>query len=86
MFWRSIITNPVPNSTADKIRKKNVNERKLTLSYIKPIIMTMEYNVIHKNSAVSSKCTAVFTFNEILANKKKKINSRKFNSLNNIMY
>ena len=31
-FCISMITKPIPNSTADNTRKKNVKERKFTLS------------------------------------------------------
>ena len=30
--WRSMSTNPTPNSTAEKIKKKKVRESKLRLS------------------------------------------------------
>ena len=69
IFCKRIITKPIPNSTADKIRKKNVNDNIVSLSQITPIIKTSAYSVIHKNSAVKSKCIAVFTFINILANK-----------------
>lgn len=36
-FCINIITKPIPNSTADSTRKKNVSERKFTLSYKKPM-------------------------------------------------
>ena len=32
----STITKPTPNSTAEKIKKKNVNERRFKLSYDSP--------------------------------------------------
>ena len=32
----SIITKPTPNSTAEKIKKKNVSERRFKLSYDSP--------------------------------------------------
>lgn len=45
------------------------------LSNIKPINKQVIYNVIHNNSAVSSKCRAVLTFRAILINiMKNKIN------------
>ena len=37
IFCISIITRPMPNSTADSTKKKKVNDRKLTLSYRRPI-------------------------------------------------
>ena len=41
MCCTNIITNPKPNSTAEKIKKKKVRESKLTLSNIKPVSRTM---------------------------------------------
>jgi hypothetical protein len=32
MFCKSMRTKPTPNSTAERIRKKNVRERRFTLS------------------------------------------------------
>ena len=32
IFWTNIIINPKPNSTADRIKKKNVNESIFRLS------------------------------------------------------
>lgn len=32
MFWIKIKTIPIPNSTAERTRKKNVRESKFTLS------------------------------------------------------
>ena len=50
-----MITRPIPNSTADKTRKKNVRDKKLTLSYRKPIDKDNIYKVIQSISAVNSK-------------------------------
>ena len=50
-----MITRPIPNSTADNTRKKNVNDRKLTLSYKNPIDSDNMYRVIQSISAVSNK-------------------------------
>ena len=50
-----MITKPMPNSTADKTKKKKVNESRLELSYRKPIESTITYKVIHKSSAVNNK-------------------------------
>ena len=66
-FWTKIITKPKPNSTADKIRKKKVRDSKFKLSKTKPLIRVNIYKVIHKNSAVKSKCKDVLTFIVILA-------------------
>ena len=75
MCCTNIIINPKPNSTADKIRKKNVSERMFKLSKIKPTKRHITYKVIHKSSAVNSKCRAVFIFKTILVNiTKNKIN------------
>ena len=32
IFWTKIKTIPIPNSTADKTKKKNVNDKRLILS------------------------------------------------------
>ena len=37
MFWSKIITRPIPNSTADRTKKKNVSDSRLVLSYMKLI-------------------------------------------------
>ena len=58
MCWNSINTNPTPNSTADKIKKKNVSERKFKLSKINPISNVSAYKVIQTSSAVNKRCNA----------------------------
>lgn len=80
IFWISIITSPIPNSTADKTKKKKVKDKKLTLSYSSPIDNESTYNVIHSISAVNSKCSAVFTFTIIVTSIKKKIRENRFRS------
>jgi hypothetical protein len=80
IFWISIITNPIPNSTADKTKKKKVKDKKLTLSYSNPIDNESTYSVIHSISAVNSKCSAVFTFTIIVTSIKKKISENRFRS------
>lgn len=77
---------PKPNSTADKIKKKNVNERRFKLSYASPIKSVIIYKVIHRISAVNSKCRAVFTFSAILANIIKNIKKIKLKSPSVIDY
>ena len=73
----SIITKPKANSTAENIRKKNVRESILTLSKMKPTSKTIIYKDIHSNSAVKSRCRAVFTFSIIVKkNIKNKIKTR----------
>ena len=42
MCCSSIITSPIPNSTAESIKKKNVSESRFILSYTNPIIRTSE--------------------------------------------
>ena len=75
MCWTNIIIKPRPNSTADKIKKKNVNDSILRLSNTRPMNKHVMYKVIHKSSAVNNKCNAVLTFNAILINMiKNKIN------------
>ena len=41
IFCSRIITKPIPNSTADKTKKKKVKESKFVLSYSKPIDSTI---------------------------------------------
>lgn len=36
IFWNSKSTKPIPNSIAEKTKKKNVKERIFKLSYTKP--------------------------------------------------
>ena len=56
----NIITKPTANSTAEKIKKKNVKETKLRLSYDKPTMSVRAYRVIQISSAVSNRCNEVF--------------------------
>ena len=84
MFWRSINTRPIPNSMADRTKKKKVKDNKFKLSKINPAVNVNEYNVIHSNSAVKSRCKAVFELIKILTNKIKKKRINKFKSPNNI--
>jgi hypothetical protein len=70
-------TRPTPNSIAEKIRKKNVNDSIFKLSYTRPTNRTMEYKVIQSNSAVSNKCRAVL----VLINKLPKIKKKKINKV-----
>lgn len=77
IYWISIITSPKPNSTADRTKKKKVNDNRFKLSKINPDNKTSIYNVTHKSSAVNNKCKAEFTFITIVKNNKKKIISIK---------
>ncbi len=72
IFWINKIIKPRPNSIAEKTKKKNVKAITLTLSYKIPIYKVIEYNVIHKISAVNKRCKEVLVFNKILKKKKKK--------------
>lgn len=63
---------PIPNSTADKTKKKNVKDKIFKLSNSRPTIKDTPYKVIHKISAVNSKCTEVFVFTKRLKKIKKK--------------
>jgi hypothetical protein len=60
-FCKSIITSPIPNSTADKTRKKKVKDKRFILSKTNPTEITIIYNVIQSNSAVNNKCSALQT-------------------------
>ena len=85
-FCTKIITKPKPNSTADKIKKKKVNDNKFKLSKTSPASKVNMYSVIHKNSAVSSKCNEVLTLIVILENIIIKSNTIKLISPNVINY
>ena len=82
--WISIIISPRANSAAEKIRKKNVNDKMLRLSNIKPTSSTIIYNDIHISSAVSNKCSAVFTLSIIAKKKQKNKKNTRFKSPNTI--
>ena len=62
----------MPNSIADKTKKKKVKDNKLMLSKKNPITKTIAYKVIHINSAVNNKWIEVFVLIIILKNKIKK--------------
>lgn len=72
VFWISNKTKPIPNSTADKTKKKNVKDKTFKLSNNKPISRAMAYKVIHKISAVNNKCIEVFVLIKRLKKIKKK--------------
>lgn len=74
----------MPNSMADKTKKKNVKDSMFKLSYIKPINNAIAYMVIQSISAVRSKCKEVFEFIIILnnINKKKKKNKLMLSTIN----
>ena len=63
------MTKPTPNSTAEKIRKKNVSDIRLFVSYITPIRRVKAYRVIQRSSAVSSKCMDVLVLVKRVLNK-----------------
>ena len=86
MFCIRIKTIPIPNSTADKTKKKKVREIIFMLSYRIPMCKTMIYRVIHKISAVNSRCKALETFKVTVIIIKKKITKYKFKSPINIKY
>jgi hypothetical protein len=86
IFCNKIVINPIPNSTADSTRKKNVNDSKFMLSYKKPTLNTIMYKVIHNNSAVNSKCSALDILLDILSNIKKNRIKYKFKSPINKKY
>ena len=58
--WNKIRTSPTLNSTAERIRKKKVNETKFKLSKKKPNSKVKAYKVIQINSAVNRRCRAEF--------------------------
>ena len=52
----------MPNSTADKTKKRKVKDSKFKLSYEIPKDNVKKYKVIHNISAVNSRCKAELTF------------------------
>ena len=86
IFCNKIITNPIPNSTADKTKKKKVNERRLILSTRNPTERTITYKVIHSNSATNNKCNELEILKEILNKIKKKRTKYMLTSPINTMY
>jgi hypothetical protein len=76
----------MPNSTADKTRKKNVKLSTFRLSYNKPMVKETIYSVIHNISAVNNKCSALVTLFAMLKNIKKNKIKYKFVSPINIIY
>lgn len=77
IFWNNKRTKPIPNSIAEKTKKKKVNERTFKLSKINPIKRTMVYKVIQRSSAVKSKWREVLVLIKIL----KKIKKKKKNNI-----
>lgn len=75
--------NPTPNSIAEKIKKKNVRDKRFKLSYNRPINKVMTYKVIHNNSAVKSRCSAVLVVLKKVLNNKKNNNIKVFKSPRN---
>jgi hypothetical protein len=80
MFWNSNKINPIPNSIAEKTKKKKVRDKTFKLSKIIPIKKTIAYNVIQSSSAVNNKCKLVFVLTIILKSSKKKKQKNKFKS------
>lgn len=80
MFCTNIRISPIPNSTAESTKKKKVNDSKFTLSNSVPTLSTIRYKVIHKSSAVKSRCRAVVTLELILIKSRKNIIIYKFTS------
>lgn len=76
-------TSPIANSTAEKIKKKNVKDNILRLSKIKPTSSARAYKVIHKSSAVNKRCKVVFVWIINVENIKKKKSIKVFISPKN---
>lgn len=72
IFWNNNKTKPIPNSIAEKTKKKKVKDKIFKLSYTNPINKTIAYKVIHNNSAVNNKCKEVLVLIKILNKIKKK--------------
>lgn len=77
------IANPIPNSIAEKIKKKKVKESRFKLSLTKPTNKTIVYRVIHANSAVNNKWIDELVLTIILDIIKKKKRKRRFKSPKN---
>lgn len=75
--------NPTPNSIAEKIKKKKVRDKRFKLSYNNPINKVITYKVIHKSSAVKSRCSAVLVVLKKVLNSKKNSNIKVFKSPRN---
>jgi len=76
-FCIKISTKPIPNSTAESTRKKNVRDIKFILSKRVPKLKTIKYKVIQSNSAVKRRCNAVVTLILILEKRMKNINIKR---------
>ena len=64
-FWIRSNTKPIPNSTAERTRKRKVSDNKFKLSYEIPKDNVKKYRVIHSISAVNRRCKAELTFIQI---------------------
>ena len=84
--WVVKTTKPTPNSAAENIKKKKVNDKRFMLSYTNPRYNTIPYKVIHNSSAVKSRCIAVFVFISNVLNKRKKKIVNKFKSPKNKIF
>lgn len=80
MFWNKSKTRPIPNSIAEKTKKKKVKDKIFKLSKIKPKNNVIAYKVIQRISAVNNKWRAVLVFIKILNKIKKKNKKSKFKS------
>ena len=80
MFWNKSKIRPIPNSIAEKTKKKNVKDKTFKLSKITPIKKTIAYKVIQSSSAVNKRWRLVFVFTIILNSNKKKKKINKFKS------
>ena len=86
IFWNRSSNNPIPNSIAEKTKKKKVKDTKFKLSKIKPIISIIIYRVIHKISAVNNKCRLVLIFIITLKINKKKKEKINLNHLKSLIF
>ena len=77
------MTKPIENSTAEKIKKKNVKETKFKLSKIKPVRSATAYNVIHKSSAVNKRWIEVLVCTSRVLTRIKNNMNNKFKSPKN---
>ena len=80
IFWIKIKIKPIPNSTAERTRKKKVKDSKLRLSNNSPAEGVIRYKVIHKISAVSRRWSELEGLITKLTKIKKKTKKNKFKS------
>lgn len=82
VFWINKRSNPTPNSIAEKMRKKKVNEIIFTSLTTYPIRRARAYNVTHSISAVNKRWRKETTLTEMLKKSSKNSSRKVFASPN----